>query len=148
MSVIILLTLHDYLNHCAMMSHLCNHCVREFWSWHVHGLHSVCLLKLGVTEPNLWKVPWYGPKDGVFLRRVHSKKYLEVGQWACRNVVQVLCLGAPITPQSVLWNIKGTFDGIDGESHLESISYTQWRLENRDYNLPSKKSSSRWWSIH
>jgi hypothetical protein len=29
--------------------HLCNRCVREFWSWHVHSSHSVCLLKPGVT---------------------------------------------------------------------------------------------------
>jgi hypothetical protein len=33
-----------------MMSHLCNHCVREFWSWHVHGSHSVCLPKPSVTQ--------------------------------------------------------------------------------------------------
>jgi hypothetical protein len=26
-----------------MMSHLCNRYVREFWSWHVHGSHSVYL---------------------------------------------------------------------------------------------------------
>jgi hypothetical protein len=32
-----------------MMSHLCNCCVREFWSWHVHGSHSVYLPKPGVT---------------------------------------------------------------------------------------------------
>ena len=30
--------------------HLCNHCIREFWSWHVHDSHSVCLLKPGVTD--------------------------------------------------------------------------------------------------
>jgi hypothetical protein len=30
--------------------HLCNRCVREFWSCHVHSSHSVCLLKPGVTE--------------------------------------------------------------------------------------------------
>jgi hypothetical protein len=35
-----------------MMSHLCNRYVREFWSWHVDGSHSIFLLKLGVTEPN------------------------------------------------------------------------------------------------
>jgi hypothetical protein len=29
--------------------HLCNRCVREFWSWHVHGSHSVYLPKPGVT---------------------------------------------------------------------------------------------------
>jgi hypothetical protein len=26
--------------------YFCNRYVREFWSWHVHGLHSICLLKL------------------------------------------------------------------------------------------------------
>jgi hypothetical protein len=30
--------------------HLCNRCVREFWSWHVHSSHSVCLPKPGVTS--------------------------------------------------------------------------------------------------
>jgi hypothetical protein len=29
--------------------HLCNRCVREFWSWYIHSSHSVCLLKPGVT---------------------------------------------------------------------------------------------------
>jgi hypothetical protein len=31
-----------------MMSHLCSSYVCEFWSWHVHDSHSVCLLKPGV----------------------------------------------------------------------------------------------------
>jgi hypothetical protein len=30
--------------------HLCNRCVREFWSWHVHSSHSVYLPKPGVTH--------------------------------------------------------------------------------------------------
>jgi hypothetical protein len=36
--------------HCAMMFHSFNRCVHEFWSWHVHSSHSVCLLKPGVTH--------------------------------------------------------------------------------------------------
>jgi hypothetical protein len=50
MSVIILLTLYDYSKHCVMISHLCDRCICEFWSWHVHGSHSVCILKPGVTS--------------------------------------------------------------------------------------------------
>jgi hypothetical protein len=36
--------------------HLYNHCVREFWSWHIHGSHSVCLLKPGATLTLPWHV--------------------------------------------------------------------------------------------
>jgi hypothetical protein len=35
--------------HCTMIFHLCNRCVREFWSWHVHRSYSIYLLKPGVT---------------------------------------------------------------------------------------------------
>jgi hypothetical protein len=51
-------------------------------------------------------------------------------------------------PSSVLWGIKGTFGGFDGKGHPNCVSYTKWRLENGDFNLPSRKSSSWWWSIH
>jgi hypothetical protein len=39
---------------------LCNHCVCEFWSWHVHGSHLVCLPKPGVTESVLDVTPASG----------------------------------------------------------------------------------------
>jgi hypothetical protein len=42
--VVLLLTLYYYLKHCAMMSHLCSRCVREFLilarTWFTFGLPS------------------------------------------------------------------------------------------------------------
>jgi hypothetical protein len=38
-----------YFEHCVMMSNYVNIVYVSFWSWHVHGSHSVCLPKPGVT---------------------------------------------------------------------------------------------------
>jgi hypothetical protein len=36
--------------HCVMMSNYVTAVYVNCWSWHVHGSHSVCLLKPGVTD--------------------------------------------------------------------------------------------------
>jgi hypothetical protein len=38
--------------HCVMMSGYITVVYMNCWSWHVHGSHSVCLLKPGVTVAN------------------------------------------------------------------------------------------------
>jgi hypothetical protein len=40
-----------YFEHCVMMSNYVIAVYVSFWSWHVHGSHSVCLPKPGVTKP-------------------------------------------------------------------------------------------------
>jgi hypothetical protein len=40
-----------YFEHCVMMSNYVITVYMSFWSWHIHGSHSVCLPKPGVTPP-------------------------------------------------------------------------------------------------
>jgi hypothetical protein len=40
-------------DHCVMMSSYVTTVYMNCWSWQVHGSHSVCLLKPGVTTPRL-----------------------------------------------------------------------------------------------
>jgi hypothetical protein len=77
--------------------HLCNRCVREFWSWHVHGSHSVCLPKPGVTPSAVaryWenrktvRRPWIGESTVVI---GHTHRLHKV-----RSVPYILDLSVPI----------------------------------------------------
>jgi hypothetical protein len=54
-----------------MMSQLCNHCLCEFWSWHVHVSHSICLLKSGVTSCH-FIISRVGPYWGDFFLLVRA----------------------------------------------------------------------------
>jgi hypothetical protein len=56
----LLLSFMLLFEHCVMMSDYVTVVYANCWFWHVHGLHSICLLNPGVTTRQGDFIPWFG----------------------------------------------------------------------------------------